>query len=196
MRKKKKEKEERNVGSYGVGHWSASFELREGGTAHEGVMTGLDPVIHENTAHQDKHLIRNSILLRLSIVAAGRRGWPAQAPAMTDCKSEVRKQPEQRYKSRIVGRSQSPQPAVARYGSAPALRPHDDPARRVADATRQLRPRPPPRAIMPAEPGGRPVSPRWRPGPGRNPCPWPRRRDRRIRSPPSRRCRRGEIRPS
>ncbi len=37
---------------------------------------------------------------------------------------------------------------------------------------------------------------RLRPEPGRNPCPWPRHRDRRIRSPPSRRCRQGGIRPS
>ena len=32
--------------------------------AHEGVMAGLDPVTHENTAHLDKYLIKNSIILR------------------------------------------------------------------------------------------------------------------------------------
>ena len=41
------------------------------------------------------------------------------------------------------------------------------------------------------------VSLRRRPfGPGRNPCPWLRRRDRRIQSPPSRRCRPDGSRPS
>ena len=179
-----------NVGSYSVGHWSASFELREGRTAHEGVMTGLDPVIHENTAHQDKRLIRNSILLRQRSSRQG--GVDGRHKAGHDELSRCQKTTESAISAELLAR-----PIAAacrrRYGRA-GLRPHDDPAHRVADATgaraRTRRPRETP------EPGGRPVSPRWPPGPDRNPCPWPRRRGRRIRSPPWRRCRRGEIPPS
>ena len=180
------------VGSYIVGHWSASFELREGGTAHEGVMTGLDPVIHENTAHQGKHLIRNSILLRQRSSRQG--GVDGRHKAGHDGLSRCQKTTESAISAELLAAANRRRlPSPLRIGRA-GLRPHDDPAYRVADATgaraRTRRPRETP------EPGGQPVSPRWPPGPDRNPCPWPRRRGRRIRSPPSRRCRRGEIPPS
>ena len=107
-----------NVGSYSVGHWSASFELREGGTAHEGVMTGLDPVIHENTAHQDKHLIRNSILLRQRSSRQG--GVDGRHKAGHDGLKQKSENNRERYKSRIVGaanRRNLPSPLRARRPS-------------------------------------------------------------------------------
>ena len=180
-----------NVGSYIVGHWSASFELREGGTAHEGVMTGLDPVIHENTAHQDKHLIRNSILLRQRSSRQG--GVDGRHKAGHDGLSRCQKTTESAISAELLAAANRRRlPSPLRWARRPSTSRRPGPSRRGRDRARARtrRPRETP------EPGGRPVSPRWPPGPDRNPCPWPRRRDRRIRSPPSRRCRRGEIPPS
>ena len=182
-----------NVGSYSVGHWSASFELREGGTAHEGVMTGLDPVIHENTAHQDKHLIRNSILLRQRSSRQG--GVDGRHKAGHDELSRSQKTTESAISAELLAAANrrslpSPLRGAPAFGLFTTTRP-------IASRTRQgARPQRAAACDHAREPGGRPVSPRWPPGPDRNPCPWPRRRGRRIRSPPSRRCRRGEIPPS